>query len=385
MTSTGERILLVESDPDISDLIARQALAPMGYQVALATDANAAIRQAVQAPPDLLIADLNLPGLSGKDLLVALNSQGIRVPVIVLAEKGQEQEVIHAFRLGATDYLLWQFREAEVVSAVERALRQVREAKERERLEQQLKTMNRALKQKVSELTTLMSLGKAVVSITDHRVLFTQIVDGAVRIVGADKGWFLLRDDENKKLYRLVAHRGLPPAWAKKMGQPLDDGISSLVTLSGEGLSIHGEALKRFRLSQLGKSALVIPVKAQQEVIGVLVVVREADRAFNRDEQNLLETVSDYASISLVNARLFRALSLTAETARNGEKRQNALLQKLRENIQESLQTATFSIDLLLAEKAGKLHPEQRQALETAQAALKRLSDAANQTIPPTS
>ena len=122
-----ERILLVESDPDISDLIARQALRPLGYQVDIVTDAGSAIKKALQTPPDLVIANLNLPGLSGKDLLVALSSQGSTAPLIVIAGKGQEQDVIQAFRLCANDVLLWPAREAEVVSAVERVLTQVRE------------------------------------------------------------------------------------------------------------------------------------------------------------------------------------------------------------------------------------------------------------------
>ncbi len=122
-----ERILLVENDPDISDLIARQALKPLGYQVDVVADAGSAIKKALQTPPDLVIANLNLPGLSGKDLLVALSSQGVHTPLMIIAEKGQEQDVIQAFRLGAADILLWPARDAEVVSAVERVLTQVRE------------------------------------------------------------------------------------------------------------------------------------------------------------------------------------------------------------------------------------------------------------------
>ena len=85
-TSPTEKILVAESDPDISDLIVRQALKPFGYQVSLATDGSTAIRQTVQFQPDVLITNINLPGLSGKDLLVALSSQGISMPMIVMAE-----------------------------------------------------------------------------------------------------------------------------------------------------------------------------------------------------------------------------------------------------------------------------------------------------------
>ena len=90
--TSSEKILIAESDPEISDLIARQALKPFGYRVSLAADGSSAIRQAVQFQPDVLITNLNLPGLSGKDLMVALSSQGVNMPMIVIAEKGQESQ-----------------------------------------------------------------------------------------------------------------------------------------------------------------------------------------------------------------------------------------------------------------------------------------------------
>ncbi len=52
MASAGDRILLIEDDPEISDLIARQALIPVGYYVDVVTDSNAAIKQALLTPPD---------------------------------------------------------------------------------------------------------------------------------------------------------------------------------------------------------------------------------------------------------------------------------------------------------------------------------------------
>ena len=371
MNTSGERILLVESDPDIKGLIAYQALQPLGYQVHVVGDVNTAITQAAMSAPDLVIANLNLPGLSGKDLLVALNSQGLQVPVIVIAGKGQENQVIQAFRLGATDYFLWPAREAEVVSAVERVLKQVRERRDRQRLDVQLKSTNQELQLRVRELTTIFAVGKAVVSITDQRVLFDKIVEGAVYVAEADYGWLLIRDDFSRA-FILAAHRHLPDAWARKLGKPLDDGISSLVALSGETLAIHGEPLRRFKVVSLGLSAVVVPIKAQKEVIGLLVVVRKADQPFGGTIQSLLEAVSDYASISLVNARLFRALQENVESARAGEKKQTERLYDLQREMHTILQSVTYPLDLLLTGKIGQLSSQQKEALETAQASLQK-------------
>ena len=171
MASAGDRILLIEDDPGISDLIARQSLIPVGYFVDVVADSNAAIKQALLTPPDLIIADLNLSGLSAKDLLVAFAAQGIRTPVLVIASKGQEQDIIQAFRLGAADYLLWPARDAEVLSAVERVLSRVHESRDRQRLDLKVSEMNQELQRRDRQLAALINTGKAVISITEPRLL----------------------------------------------------------------------------------------------------------------------------------------------------------------------------------------------------------------------
>jgi DNA-binding response OmpR family regulator len=370
-SASVERILVVESDPDVSDLISRQALQPLGYQVNVVTDAGSAIRQALQFQPDVIVAELNLPGLSGKDLLVAFSSQGITTPIIVLAEKGQEPNVIQAFRLGASDYLTLPLREAEVVSAVERALKQVRQGRSREKLDQQLKETNAELQHRLRELTTIFAVGRAVISITDQRVLFEKIVEAVTTVSEADLGWLTLKDDKSKS-FVLVSQRGLPDAWGKKIGQPLDDGVSSLVAMSSEPLSIHGQAMQKFKISALGKSVMVIPIKVQNETIGLMILVRKAEKPFGESEQTLAGAIADYASISLVNSRLFRALAHNVEAAQAGEKRKNESLQNLRRDVQINLQTAVYPLDLILDARMGPLTAEQMQALENIRSAIKR-------------
>lgn len=376
-----EKILLIENDADIGDVIARQTLQPLGYQVTMVSDMGSAIRHILQSPPDVILADLQLPDLNGKDLLVALQSQNLQIPVIVLAPKGHEHEVIQAFRLGAHDYLLWPAREAEVVSAVERALRQVQERRERERLDAQLRRLNAELQQKVRELSTLLALGKTVLSVTDQRLLIQRILDAALQISAANVAWLLLRDEKSGE-YLLVAHKNLPASWAKKLNQPLDDGLSRLVAASGETLTIHGAPLERFKVAQLGKAAAVVPIKVQKEVFGILLVVRTAEKPFTESEAHLLEAIADYASISFVNARLFRALEQAAEVARQGERRQNELRQALRKAVMESVNTAIYPLELVLKEQAGPLTEEQKRALHLVESSLRKLPPLFEQTVP---
>src|SRR3970040_2921205 len=79
--------------------------------------------------------------------------------------------------------------------------------------------------------------------------------------------------------------------------------------LSAESLSIHSEGLEQFKIARFAKAALVVPIKARDQAIGVITVAREQAKAFSEPNQRMLEAVADYASISLVNARLFQALT----------------------------------------------------------------------------
>ena len=307
-----ERVLVVDEDPYVVDLLTREVLKPLGFELTAAEDAGSAIRAAVNFGPDLIIASLTLPGLSGKDLLVALRSQGIEVPMIVTAPEGMEADAIQAFRLGARDYLVKPLREAEVVASVERVINEIRLRNEHDRLTEQLAESNRMLERRVHELTTLFGLGKTVTSTTHQGQLFSKLMEGCLFVTSADMGWLVLQKEKSDQLV-LRAERNLPPLEAEKIHQAWDDGVSSLVLLSGEALAIHGEGLSKFRLAEYGKAALMAPIKAKDRPFGVIGVARKEAVPFTERQQVMLEAISDYASISLVNARLFQALEERAQ------------------------------------------------------------------------
>lgn len=362
ISTRKESVLLVEKDPEIHDLIANQALGPLGYRVLDADDAGQAIREAIDHAPDVIIANINLPGLSGKDLLVALSSQGIDSPVIVVADQGMEEEIIRSFRLGAVDYLSWPFQESEVVTTVERVLERVRTLRERAELAEEVRKTNQELKQRVKELTTLFRIGKAVTSVTSQRELFQNIIDSSMYVTNADRGWLLLRDETRKK-FLLAAHRNLPDTIASRLNSPWDDGISSLVAVSGETLAVHGPALNRFQVSRLGKSIVIIPINVNNETPGILVLMRKENLPFSKSTRTLLEAVSDYGSISLVNVRLFEALEERAYSlgqavgiARHREQVKTELLKSVSQELRPPVNDLEKHIKILEEQFPGVLN-----------------------------
>ena len=375
-----ERILVVEPDPEIADLVARQSLAPLGYKVKVVGEAGAAFVESARFAPHLIIADLALDGLSGKDLIMAFRSRGSEVPIIAIGQRGKETDIIQAFRLGAADYLLWPMREAEVVAAVERVLAQVRERQTNKRLTLELQRTNEELQKRVRELTTLFDLAKTVASSTNQSLLLQRLLEGSIQVTNADKGWMFLVDENTHKLV-LGAQKGMPASLAARVGKVWDDGLSSLVMLSGEPLNIYGDPLKRFKIYRLGRAALVVPVKAKNRVIAVMVVTRDIPKPFTSNEQALLEAIGDYAAVALVNARLFKALEDRAKQMREvadsavaNERAKELALKRVANEVGVSLKVVTEQIEALLKGELGDLTPKQRRALQKARSEITRLS-----------
>jgi DNA-binding response OmpR family regulator len=129
-----DKVLIIDADPDVHSLLREEVLSADGFQVLDAQDAAAGLDQVRKNNPDLIIVDVAMPGLSGADFLVALNSLGYSGPIIVETRRGSEAMAIDCFRLGATDYLTKPLREAEALQIIERGLKEVRLRRERKQL-----------------------------------------------------------------------------------------------------------------------------------------------------------------------------------------------------------------------------------------------------------
>lgn len=312
LANAAEKILIADEDPEVLDVLAHQTLLPMGYQVATAADGPSAIQRIVTFHPDVVIASLTLPRLTAKDVLVTLRAQGLEAPVIVTAPVGMESMALRAFRLGARDYLSKPLREAQVVSSVERALVELRLRHEREALANRLAETNQELEQRVKQLTLLHGIGRAITSLDQMDQLYERLLEGARFATEADLGWLLLREEGGSQLL-LRAQHGLPTPIVARLGQPWDDGMSPSTLLSGEAVRLSGDGLRRLAVGQACQAVLLTPIKTKAEALGVIAVANRRPREFTQHDQALLEAVSDYASIALVNARLFRSLEARLE------------------------------------------------------------------------
>lgn len=121
MTQYGQRILIVEDDPNTASLVATY-LEKEGFTPTVEHDGNRGLIAAQGLSPDLIILDVMLPGIDGLEFCRRLRHQS-NVPVLMLTAREEEIDRVLGFSLGADDYVVKPFSPRELVERVKAILR----------------------------------------------------------------------------------------------------------------------------------------------------------------------------------------------------------------------------------------------------------------------
>ncbi len=118
------RILVVDDEVQILRAL-RRALDARGYEVVTAADGEEALEEVERSMPDLVVLDLNLPGISGFEVCRRLRGWS-QVPILILSVREDEAGKVRALDLGADDYLTKPFGVEELLARVRALLRRTR-------------------------------------------------------------------------------------------------------------------------------------------------------------------------------------------------------------------------------------------------------------------
>ena len=117
----GGRVLVVEDDEDIADVL-RRSLRNEGYEVRTSADGTEALDVAAGFVPDLVVLDLGLPGLDGLEVCRRLRTEG-DVPILMLTARAETADRVIGLDSGADDYLVKPFERKELLARIRALLR----------------------------------------------------------------------------------------------------------------------------------------------------------------------------------------------------------------------------------------------------------------------
>jgi len=121
----AKTILIIEDDKFLKELIARK-LTEEGFGVSEAVDGEEGIKKIKEEKPDLVLLDLILPGIDGFEVLSQMRKESAlsSIPVIILSNLGQKEDVEKGLKMGAVDYLIKaHFTPGEIIDKIKSALK----------------------------------------------------------------------------------------------------------------------------------------------------------------------------------------------------------------------------------------------------------------------
>jgi DNA-binding response OmpR family regulator len=187
------RVLLVDDDKAIIDNLA-PLLERAGFDVSVAADGKAALDQVATSPPDLIVLDVLMPKLNGREVLRHLRRTGDWTPVVLLTRVGESTERAMALEEGADDYLNKPFDPYELIARMRAVLRRRSQAPGQRplamasRLRAHDVTLDRNAR-RVQQDERPLKLTARAVALLEYMMLHAQEVLSRERLLDAVWGW----------------------------------------------------------------------------------------------------------------------------------------------------------------------------------------------------
>jgi two-component system NtrC family sensor kinase len=261
-----EIIFVVDDNRQINDFWTKDILPSLGYKTLSAYDGTTALEIIRDNEISLMLLDLQLPDMSGLDILRKLSSENRQIPSILITANGSEHIATEAFRLGVEDYLSKPVDTEQLGEAITRALTE-------SRLRREKAILTTHLKRQLSWQNVLTKIGQSVTSSLEHDQVLRRIVEAAVHITHAEEGFLALLDEESGQLY-LRAVKNMDREKSQTMRLPVTDSLIAEVFDTGKPVrtsaQLDGEPLIKVVTGFLVHSLLYVPIQSKGKTLGVL-------------------------------------------------------------------------------------------------------------------
>ena len=288
MANLQPRVLVVDGERFFREAI-RDALAGAGFDCNAVASGAEALEAALDPQVGVMVLDVKLADLSGIEVLRRLRAERPSLRVIVLSAHTDQDLVLEALRLDASDYLAKPLHDEELVLAVRRALT----AFDVESSWQRLRERVRRLESRMTELVEW-----PVERADDVDGFAERVADATAEVLGASKSSVMLLESETSEL-RVVAATGSRIAAPDMDPVALGEGVAGVALSLGEAVIVDdvytdprfsGRALhNRYETSSLA----VVPLRSAKRLFGVICATDRAGGVpFSDDELALMKILS---------------------------------------------------------------------------------------------
>lgn len=352
----GARILVVDDEEPVLELL-RDILTEYPYKVDLAATGEEAVACIQNDVYDLVLTDLNLPGIDGLGVLRAAKEKDHDVAVVLLTGNATVFNAIEALRKGVYDFVQKPFQLGELEASLSRAL-QWRSFALRERREEEIR--KKIVEEARARQRTLYEIAKEITESFKLDATLSRIVERSRDLCAAQQGLLFLLDDatgdlacgvdrgletggEREQLIRLLAE---PNKKALRKKMPVRETIT--------------------RSDGIREEAYVVPLVLEDIAIGTIAVLSGPGGKMEEDTPDLLPQLAGMASIAIRNVRSY-------EKARELDRLKSEFVAIVSHEVRTPLTSIKGSLEILTDPRYTHSADKQRELLEISQANVARL------------
>lgn len=295
-------ILVIDDEKIIHESCGR-VLQEEGFEVETALSGQEALEKLKEKRYNLVLSDIKMPGMSGVETLEKMKKVVPDITVVMFTGFSSVETARDTMKLGAFDYIPKPFTPEELLAVVKKALEKEVTTRETQEIREQFE-----------EITT------AIRKTLNLREVLNLVVTGVVKLLTL-KGCAVSLLDRKKEYFRVCAAYGLSEQYLKKGPIAADKRLSKV--LSGKTESVldvtaSPQIQYLWEAKEEGIASIFsVPLKLQEEVIGMLRIYTAEPREFSQDEIDLLSGFAEQVSIALENAQSFEDVHEKYETLKD--------------------------------------------------------------------
>ena len=312
-------ILIVDDDVTILEAL-QDMLGLMGdYHIARAQNPGAGLQLLGEKAFDVVISDINMPGMDGIEFLKAIKAVSPDLPVVMITGYPSIDVAIQAMKEGAADFITKPFRCEQIKISIEKLLRErdiLRESSLPQGIVRQTQTINALngkLNEKIKEISILYSISDAFSGAQiEGDSLYVKIAEVASEITGASFSLFTFIDNDKKTVIPRASY-GLDGCDLAE-SIPCCEGLLKPIIKDRVPFLLHNAPLNPGDIGILDErfncSALVsIPLMIKGELFAILTIGSSAqEKRFTREDIVLLQNLTGKASLTLENKILYESI-----------------------------------------------------------------------------